>query len=133
MSLRPAPCIAFSLPGSSGAGALVKLNLATRFGFFFAYSSIASCVSARLPATSTTLIVTGLFGIGSPCARAAGNDAESRERRGGNAGHCGLHAPRRRMSFVVRSFVLMNHLQVVQARASADASPCSIRFATRVG
>ena len=36
MSLRPAPCIALSLPGSSGAGALVKVNLATMFGFFFA-------------------------------------------------------------------------------------------------
>jgi hypothetical protein len=36
MSLRPAPCIAFSLPGNSGAGALVNTNLATLSGFFLA-------------------------------------------------------------------------------------------------
>src|SRR5450755_1683842 len=59
MSLRPAPCIAFSLPGNSGAGALVKLILAISSGCFFWYASIASCVSARLPATSTIFSVTG--------------------------------------------------------------------------
>jgi hypothetical protein len=60
MSLRPAPCIAFSLPGNSGAGAFVKLTLPTSFGFLLAKFWIASWVSARSPATSTTLIVTGL-------------------------------------------------------------------------
>ncbi len=66
MSLRPAACIAFSLAGSSGAGAFVNVILATRFGFFAWYASIADWVSARSPATSTTLSVTGLFGIGKP-------------------------------------------------------------------
>ena len=35
MSDRPAPCIAFSLPGSSGAGALVKVKRETASGFAF--------------------------------------------------------------------------------------------------
>src|SRR5205814_9753210 len=73
MSLRPAPCIAFSLPGNSGAGALVKLNFDTTCGFFFWYASIASCVSARSPATSTMLMVTGLLGIGGIGAKALGD------------------------------------------------------------
>jgi len=32
MSIRPASCIAFSLPGSSGAGALVVVNFSTLSG-----------------------------------------------------------------------------------------------------
>ena len=59
--------MALSFAGNSGAGALVKLTLATRFGFFAWYASIAPCVNARSPATSTTLIVTGLFGSGGVC------------------------------------------------------------------
>src|ERR1700682_2537962 len=69
ISLRPAPCIALSFAGNSGAGALVKLTLATRFGFFAWYASIAPWVNARSPATSTTLIVTGLFGKAGVCAK----------------------------------------------------------------
>jgi len=72
MSLRPALCIAFSLPGSSGAGAFVNVNLETLVGFFFAYSSNASCVSARSPATSTTLMLTGPLGNAGTWASASG-------------------------------------------------------------
>src|ERR1700730_7777690 len=68
ISLRPAPCMALSFAGNSGAGALVKLIFATRFGFFAWYASIAPWVNARSPATSTTLIVTALFGNAGGCA-----------------------------------------------------------------
>src|SRR5205823_1955203 len=75
MSLRPAPCIAFSLPGNSGAGALVELTLAISSGCFFWKSSMASCVNARSPATSTMLSVTGLpFGA---CASAPSGIVEA--------------------------------------------------------
>src|SRR6266545_4436343 len=59
MSIRPALCIALSLPGSSGAGALVKVNLSTFPGCAARNASIASWTSWRVPATSTTLMVTG--------------------------------------------------------------------------
>src|ERR1700694_6051120 len=71
ISLRPATCIALSFAGNSGAGALVKLTLDTRLGFFAWYASIAPWVNARSPATSTTLMVTGLFGSAGVCANAS--------------------------------------------------------------
>src|SRR4051812_9712539 len=70
MSTRLASCCALILPGSSGAGALAKEMRDTSFGFLLRYSSIAFCVSARLPATSTILSVTGEVGSGRFCANA---------------------------------------------------------------
>ena len=70
ISTRLASCCALIFPGSSGAGALAKEILETSFGFLLRYSSIAFCVSARLPATSTILSVTGEVGSGSDCAKA---------------------------------------------------------------
>ena len=70
MSTRLAACCARILAGSSGAGALVKLNLPTKSGFSLRYSSNAFCVRARFPATSTTVTVSGAFGF-AVCARAA--------------------------------------------------------------
>ena len=62
------PASPSACPASSGAGALVKLILATTLGYFVWYASIASCSNASAPPTSTTLIVTGLAGIGEGCA-----------------------------------------------------------------
>src|SRR5260370_41521356 len=62
MSPRPAAWIALSLPGSSGAGAFVKLNFSTASGGLVLYFSMASCSRASAPPTSVTLIVAGVFG-----------------------------------------------------------------------
>jgi hypothetical protein len=52
-------------------------TLASSSGCFFWYSSIAACVSARSPAGSLMLSVTGLFGSGGTCASAAGSGANA--------------------------------------------------------
>src|SRR5262249_54060362 len=59
MSTRPASCIALTLPGSSGAGALVNVKPATLSGCLVWNASIASCTSCSVPAASITLMVTG--------------------------------------------------------------------------
>jgi hypothetical protein len=58
------------LPASSGAGALVKVIRLTVFAWSARYFSIAFWVSARLPATSMTLIVCGNDGSAGACAQA---------------------------------------------------------------
>src|SRR5207302_10607419 len=66
-------CIALSLPGSSGAGALVKVKRDTTFGYLVLYASMASCSSASAPPTSVTLTTTGDFSAGSHQAQVANN------------------------------------------------------------
>ena len=71
ISTRPAACCAFSLPGSSGAGACEKAIFDTSFGFALANASIAPWVSCNWPATSMTLSDTGADGsAGAVAARA---------------------------------------------------------------
>ncbi len=68
---RAWPCIALILPGSSGAGALVKVMRETRFFLASRYFSSGFCSSARAPPTSMMLSAIGDFGRAGACARSA--------------------------------------------------------------
>jgi len=71
------------LLASSGAGALVNVIRLTVFAWSARYFSIAFWVSARLPATSMTLIVCGDDGGAGACAQPGGGEGQRHEERGG--------------------------------------------------